>query len=165
MGTQEYGTFIISLQVSAFNFSPFFRSVKVLHPDRYNSSVHNPCANRHCSHLCVVIPGGRARCECPDNQQFVDRDQSICDAPSEPSIPEPLICKCRNGGFCRDDPDDSSCQCDEDFSGTFCENEVRRVPTYGASAPAAVVVPVFLVVIVILSAIGLYIYMRKRQNG
>ena len=30
------------------------RSVKVLHPYRYNTSLHDPCADRHCSHLCVI---------------------------------------------------------------------------------------------------------------
>jgi low density lipoprotein-related protein 2 len=56
------------------------RSVKVLHQFRYNSTIHDSCKDRHCSHLCVIVPGGRARCECPDGQGFVDRQQSICDA-------------------------------------------------------------------------------------
>ncbi len=76
--------------------------------------------------------------------------------------PEPLVCKCQNGGICQED---TSCKCAENFSGRYCENEVRRVPTAdGASSPAAVIVPLLLVVIVILTAVGLYIYCRNKQT-
>ena len=73
---------------------------------------------------------------------------------------QPLICKCENGGICKPD---TSCQCEENFSGTYCDNEVRRVRTRGGSTPAAVIVPVFLIVIVILTSAGLYIYWRRKQ--
>ena len=138
------------------------KSVVVLHPYRYNNSLHNPCDDRHCSHLCVIVPGNRARCECPDGQRFVDREQSICDAASEAPLALPLVCKCRNGGFCRED---TSCECEKDFSGTYCENEVRRVPTHGSSTPSAVVLPVLLILIVILAATGLYLYWRNKQTA
>ena len=58
------------------------QSVRVLHSKRYNDSLSNPCSNRgwECSHLCLVIPGGRSRCKCPTGQRFIDKDHTICDA-------------------------------------------------------------------------------------
>ena len=73
---------------------------------------------------------------------------------------QPLICKCQNGGVCVES-EDMRCACDTDYSGTHCENEVRRVLTFGESSKAAVIVPVFLIVIVVLTSAGLYIYYRR----
>ena len=73
----------------------------------------------------------------------------------------PLVCKCQNGGVCLDD---ATCHCEVNYSGRYCQNEVRRVPTTGGSSPAAVVVPIFLIIIVILTAVGLYIYWRRKQG-
>lgn len=58
------------------------KAVKVVHPLRYNTTVANPCRDglNPCSHLCVIVPGGRARCKCPNRQSFVNKDQTICDA-------------------------------------------------------------------------------------
>ena len=85
----------------------------------------------------------------------------MCDGAQNAPLAEPLVCKCRNGGVCRDD---ESCACEPDFSGNYCETEVRRIPTYGASTPAAVVVPVFLIVIILLVAAGVYFYYRKTRG-
>lgn len=144
------------------NDLPNPKAVKVLHAARYNQSLENPCDESvtSCSHLCLLIPGGRARCKCPAGQAFSDVEQTICDAATVKALAQPLICKCQNGGTCNED---TTCDCEENFSGTYCENEVRRVRTMGASTPAAVIVPVFLIVIVILTSAGLYIYWRRRQ--
>ena len=58
------------------------RAVRVLHPQKYNLTAKDPCSqeNFHCSHLCLLIPGGRARCACPNGQNFVDPPQTICQA-------------------------------------------------------------------------------------
>ena len=58
------------------------RSVRVLHSLRYNQTLDNPCRDgvNPCSHLCLMLPGARARCKCPDKQGFVDKEQTICDA-------------------------------------------------------------------------------------
>ncbi len=66
-----------------------------------------------------------------------------------------------NGGTC---VDENTCHCEDDFSGRYCENEVRRVPTIGSGTPAAVAVPVFLIVLIILSAGGVYFYYRRKQG-
>ena len=61
------------------------KSLKVVHNLRYNMTLLNPCRDgaTSCSHLCVLIPDRGARCQCPDGQDFVDRDQNICDAGKE----------------------------------------------------------------------------------
>lgn len=41
-------------------------SVKIYHSLRYNLTLRNPCSDSTCSHLCLLVPGGR-RCACPDN--------------------------------------------------------------------------------------------------
>jgi len=60
------------------------RAVKVAHPQRYNMTLDtdNPCREgvNPCSHLCVILPGMRARCLCPNGEAFVDRKREICDA-------------------------------------------------------------------------------------
>ena len=136
-------------------------------PYRYNTSISNPCDRKKCSHLCVVvnagggqINGNQARCTCPDGQRL-DLNGKTCDGADEPALALPLVCKCRNGGYCRDD---SSCFCLENFSGTYCENEVRRVPTIGDTRATAVVVPVILIAVVLIAATSLYVYWR-RQRG
>ena len=58
------------------------RDVKVLHSQRYNLTITNPCASSsaQCSHLCLVLPRQRKRCACPNGQSFIDADRLICDA-------------------------------------------------------------------------------------
>ena len=58
------------------------RSIRVVHALRYNTTLENPCRSgvNPCSHLCLMLPGARARCKCPDKQRFVDKEQTICDA-------------------------------------------------------------------------------------
>ena len=138
------------------------RSVKVLHPYRYNSSLHDPCADpMRCSHLCVITPRHRARCQCPDGQNFVDRQQSICDAASEAPVAEPQICKCENGGIC---DSKTACVCDSpNFYGTYCEHSRTQIDT-SQSAVAPIVVPIILVIIVILMSVGLYIFFKKDRS-
>ncbi len=76
--------------------------------------------------------------------------------------PEPLVCRCKNGGICQSD---TSCSCGDNFSGQYCETEVRRVPTDGGDAStAAVVVPLFLVVVIILVSLAMYFWWRRKQR-
>lgn len=137
------------------------RAVKVLHPYRYNSSLHDPCSDRHCSHLCVIVPGRRARCQCPDGQNFVDRQQSNCDAASEPPLAQPLVCKCRNGGICRDD---TSCLCEPGFHGTYCENGKKAIHTGGSASAANIVVPLFFVILIAIAGVGLFLWYRRGKS-
>ena len=161
------------------------KTLKVVHPLRYNTTLSNPCrvGFNQCSHLCIMIPGGKSRCKCPTGQSFINTDRTICDAGTisytfkvnvvhKPMLlfsvtvdPKalPLVCPCLNGGVCTGNA--QVCQCEDNFSGSQCETEVTKVRTFGVSSPAAVFVPVFLIVVVILTAGGLYVYWRRKQAG
>ena len=58
------------------------KDLQVVHKLRYNTTLTNPCRDgiNRCTHLCLLVPGGRARCACPNNQQFVDNDRTVCDS-------------------------------------------------------------------------------------
>ncbi|QQP37705.1 Uncharacterized protein FKW44_018081, partial [Caligus rogercresseyi] len=72
---------------------------------------------------------------------------------------QPLICPCKNGGICRDN---LSCECLDSYNGAYCDSfvfsEVSKAPT---STSASIYVPVFLIVVVIITAIALYIYWKR----
>lgn len=56
--------------------------VKIYHENRYNTSLKNPCFKSTCSHLCLLVPGGR-RCVCPDNSvqpSHRSTAEVVCDA-------------------------------------------------------------------------------------
>ena len=78
--------------------------------------------------------------------------------------PQPLICRCQNGGVCIGDRD-STCHCEDDYYGRYCEIGKTPIDAGGVrGTPAAVIVPVLLIVIVILTAIGLYFYWRRKAG-
>ena len=81
---------------SIFEFSTWFNSVDaphficslicsnpllVYHQLRYNTSISDPCHNSHCSHLCLIVPGGH-RCACPDGSaaRKSSASEAMCDA-------------------------------------------------------------------------------------
>jgi hypothetical protein len=80
--------------------------------------------------------------------------------------PDPLVCKCQNGGLClEDDGSLRQCACPDNFVGQFCD--IRRDGTgltRGASSPAAVVVPVILIIAVIVCAMALYVYYQRKRK-
>lgn len=62
--------------------SKFFSQPLVYHEARYNTSLKNPCFKSTCSHLCLLVPGGR-RCACPDNSiqpSHRSTAEVVCDA-------------------------------------------------------------------------------------
>lgn len=78
-------------------------------------SVKNPCEGAPCSHLCILMPGGAFRCECPDNDQLANNGQ--CSAQNIEPLPVPKACPCTNGGMCRVD---ATCDCG-DMEGDYCQ--------------------------------------------
>lgn len=57
-------------------------NLPVYHENRYNTSLKNPCFKSACSHLCLLVPGGR-RCACPDNSvqpSHRSTAEVVCDA-------------------------------------------------------------------------------------
>lgn len=144
-------------------------SLKVYHDLRYNTSLNNPCFKNPCSHLCLLVPGGR-RCSCPDNtvQQTSHRSTAevICDAPAERPRPSPRICPCQNGGLCREDDtgNDLVCVCLAEFSGAHCEFYSERMFGSSPGSAAAIYIPI-LVAILIAATVGLYFIIKKRPFG
>jgi len=139
-------------------------SVKVFHPSRYNTSLSNPCHDVQCSHLCLIIPSGY-RCKCPNNQHFQKGSKSSCDAAFEDSKPQPLVCKCRNGGVCVETANgETECECESGYTGRYCDIGKTDVRVSRSSSPAAVIVPVFLIVMVMVSAVMLFFYYRKKRG-
>ncbi|XP_046995596.1 low-density lipoprotein receptor-related protein 2 [Schistocerca americana] len=143
--------------------------VKVYHKLRYNMSLIDPCYNSPCSHLCVIVPGGH-RCMCPDNTQTHKGNNEVqCDAPNEEPHPEPRICRCQNGGVCQEADDGSSdlvCECPKEFAGKFCGTYLQHA-TEGGSGPstATIVVPIVVILLVLASAVALFIVFRKHPFG
>ncbi|CAH1155627.1 unnamed protein product [Phaedon cochleariae] len=140
-------------------------SVKVYHDLRYNSSIHNPCQNSDCSHLCLIVPKGH-RCTCPDSAnptQKIKADIS-CDAPSERERPLPRICKCENGGICQesDDNDDLICQCLPGYLGQYCDVHSEHSTSNESSNTSAIIIPIVVILFILGAATGVYLFMRRK---
>jgi len=159
--------------------------VKIYARRKYNTGLTNYCAKAECSHLCLLIPLGH-RCLCPDGS--LQPEGGNCQAPLELPKPQPIACKCRNGGICVEsgsshlDPIPGSlsnqqassdlaagsnsvvCRCPEDFSGSECEDFVRRRPLFGTGTESvfeSISFVLFILACVIL-AIG-YVLFKKRE--
>lgn len=152
----------VTLQRNVVNPS----GIKIYHESRYNISLKDPCEKSGCSHLCLLVPGGR-RCACPDNTAPIPSHRSthevICDAATERARPSPRICPCENGGLCQeDDSGDLMCVCLPDFAGNNCERSMGSAYSHGGSAFAAVFVPIMVIALVSLAAAGVWYVIRKR---
>ena len=84
-----------------------------------------------------------------------------------PFQPEPLVCKCQNGGVCVEStsaPGMTECRCDTAFVGTFCDVRKEAAGVARSSSAAAVFVPIFLIIVVIISAVALYVYYQRKRG-
>jgi low density lipoprotein-related protein 2 len=139
-------------------------SVKVFHPSRYNTSLSNPCVKTQCTHLCLIIPTGY-RCKCPNNQAFQQGSKTSCDAAYEEPKPQPLVCKCQNGGFCVETKSgETQCECEENYKGEHCDVSIHLIVISNAGGRAAIVVPILLIIMVIVCAISLYVYYQRKRG-
>ncbi|XP_060535234.1 low-density lipoprotein receptor-related protein 2 [Cylas formicarius] len=142
--------------------------VKVLHESRYNTSLPNPCASNQCSHLCLAVPNGH-RCACPDSQatpSHKSKAEIVCDAPTEPPRALPQVCRCENGGVCREsDLDGLECDCPEHYEGRYCEARAAQGTDGPGAAATAVVVPVVVILLILGAATGVWFFIRKRPFG
>lgn len=82
--------------------------------------------------------------------------------------PQPRICTCQNGGVCIEKEGGTlSCSCVEGFMGPHCENYVKKEriqgDASGSFSPAAIVIPLLLVLIVTLGGAAFYVFLRKRN--
>merc|ERR1712117_753171 len=124
-------------------------AIKVFHPSRYNTSITNPCDKTQCTHLCLIIPSGY-RCKCPNNIKFQAGSKTSCDAANEEPKPQPLVCKCQNGGFCGETE--------------FWDIGKDAIIGSKAGSKAAVIVPVLLIIVVIICAVALYVYYQRKRG-
>jgi low density lipoprotein-related protein 2 len=157
--------------------------LKIYHDLRYNTSLKNPCFNSVCSHLCLLVPGGR-RCACPDNSVPLPSHRStaevICDAglsllifynsfidlhffiaAAERPRPSPRICPCQNGQCQEDERGEVVCICFEKYSGSLCETNDQVYSAPGGGSAVAIFVPI-LVVILFLATAGSWFIIKKR---
>ena len=77
----------------------------------------------------------------------------------------PLVCKCQNGGVCLEsDGGKTVCDCTSIYEGQYCQIKREKTTRAGASSAAAVFVPIFLIILVIMSAVALYVYYQRKRG-
>jgi low density lipoprotein-related protein 2 len=143
-------------------------SVKVYHSLKYNMTSNNPCRKSACSHLCLLIPNGGFRCSCPEGTNLRPSSSAQCEAAFEREKASPLPCPCENGGFCLTTSEsETSCSCQEGYSGQTCSNFVQKRRISGGESepvsPAAIVIPLVLIILLSLGGGAFYIFLRKKN--
>ena len=140
--------------------------VKVYQKHRYNDSLISPCTRAHCSHLCLLTPGGY-RCACPD---IPSGQTPILGAPCRQVAFEaqrdlPTRCHCRNGGACAQEQGRLVCRCPVNFEGNRCDEYVarRHIGYPSGSFITQLMAPLLLLLIAFILASGLVVYCRKRN--
>ncbi|XP_014481783.1 PREDICTED: low-density lipoprotein receptor-related protein 2 [Dinoponera quadriceps] len=138
--------------------------VRIYHQLRYNTTLRDPCHNDQCTHLCVAIPGGH-RCLCSDSvgplqRPIRDDNERHCDATNERPLPAPRICRCQNGGRCREEDDKLACNCREEFHGEFCE--MAAVAAIAGGSTAAIVIPIVVTLLVLFGIAAVFMVLKKR---
>ena len=63
---------------SDFSYLCLYFMFQVIHPLR-QPALPSPCANSHCSSLCLLKPGGGYRCACPDNFHLANDGRTCLD--------------------------------------------------------------------------------------
>jgi len=123
---------------------------------KYGEITAVDCSN--CSHLCLVVPGGGARCRCPG----VIEGSECGGAPLEPPHPLPPTCTCENAGICNEN---LLCSCLEGYSGAKCELLINNQEYISAAEASSLgwVIGAILFVLVSLGGAAFYLVLRKRN--
>ncbi|XP_037068525.1 low-density lipoprotein receptor-related protein 2-like [Pollicipes pollicipes] len=84
----------------------------------------------------------------------------------EAERPRPLVCRCQNGGVCvvpDGSFDEPSCECVDQYSGPQCDTFVarKRVQKAGGTNPAAIIIPVLLILLLV-GAVAGYMFVKRR---
>ncbi|KAK9880927.1 hypothetical protein WA026_013260 [Henosepilachna vigintioctopunctata] len=139
--------------------------VKVYHDLRYNTSIPKYCSHSECSHLCLLVPGGK-RCGCPDliysTQQHRGKGDRICDAPIELARVLPHKCLCQNGGTCKKDNNHPICECPADFNGVYCDLRSAFSKADSGGTATAFILPILVVLLVLGTITAAWFILKKR---
>lgn len=122
----------------------------------------NYCAGNHCSHACLLVPGGH-RCSCPDGQGPSPSFNGKCSAAFERPLAAPLRCECKNGGSCAFSASGSvTCKCADNFAGSLCEDSIAKTKLDSRvilrMAPSIIL---FVVVLILTACVFVIFYMKK----
>ncbi|XP_044762088.1 low-density lipoprotein receptor-related protein 2 [Coccinella septempunctata] len=144
-------------------------SVKVYNRLRYNTSITNHCSHNACSHLCLLVPGGR-RCACPDliysTQTHRGKGERICDAAIEMARVLPQKCLCQNGGVCKKDDKGLVCECqNENFQGEHCELNTAHSRLGMGDKPGTIILPILAILLVLGAITAAWFVVKRRPFG
>ena len=89
----KFGRGSVTKIISGMNL---IQDLKIFHPIKIPESFNNPCLAANCSHLCLLKPNSDFDCSCPDEYHMIDEDLSLCNAPIELELTNPLECLCHN---------------------------------------------------------------------
>lgn len=124
----------------------------------------NNCKGNHCSHQCLLIPGGH-RCSCPDGHGPSVTFNGKCNAAFEHPLAQPYRCECKNGGSCQPMPDNQmGCKCPENYGGAMCEDSVAKTkldPRIILRMTPSLIL--FIVVLILTGLVFTIIYLQKRN--
>ncbi|GAB6028318.1 hypothetical protein CHUAL_002491 [Chamberlinius hualienensis] len=162
-GVYKQDKFGRGVKVPILNNIAGLSGLKVYHRQRYNRSVHNPCnsVTGGCTHLCLLVPKG-FKCACPGNSQINDFKGVSCPVAFEDPKPQPLRCKCRNGGRC---VDQDKCICPDEFNGALCEiPRAKEVINFSdsSSSAAAIIVPIVIILVFIILGFAFVVMWKRR---
>mgnify|MGYP002059990026 CR=1 FL=1 len=127
-----------------------------------------------CSNIMIQNEGKLAPCKemrtlrimkATNNIKFQAGSKTSCDAAYEEPKPQPLVCKCQNGGFCIEtESGETECRCEENFTGEYCDIGKDAIIGSKAGSKAAIAAPVILIIMVIICAISLYVYYQRKRG-
>lgn len=126
----------------------------------------NYCQTNHCSHLCLLVPGGH-RCACPDGPGSTLPVHGMCNAAFEHPLAQPYKCECKNGGYCIQSSTNTNtiiCKCQDNFGGTLCEELISK--TKIKTKLVLRLVPsifLFLIVLALACFVFFVFYVQKRN--
>ncbi|KFM82298.1 Low-density lipoprotein receptor-related protein 2, partial [Stegodyphus mimosarum] len=89
-----------------------------------------------------------------------------CNAGMELPKPQPYRCPCAHGGHCiADGSNKVSCICPENYSGVHCRDFTpdNKAQAVRGSSVAAIVIPIFIILLVLIAGVGVFYVFRKRH--
>lgn len=118
----------------------------------------------HCSHQCLIIPNGH-RCACPDGHGLGLSTAGKCNAAFEQPLSQPIVCKCKNGGWCQfdDQQNEITCKCPDRFSGALCDQSIAKQRIKSRFLNRLVPMFLFFSLFAIIALFAAYYYVQKKN--